>query len=170
MAILRVRQPDGSWAEVPALRGSDGNGIESVTLNDDYTLTIRFTDGTEQTTESIRGDKGDKGVSITKVEQTSISTEDGGGNVITVTLSNGDKETFTVMNGSKGNDGKSAYQIALNNGFVGSEDDWLYSLRVKPNDIGYYADGGTPSSSDLLVFDGGTPFTTDEILIDCGRV
>lgn len=61
MAILRVRQPDGSWAEVPALRGSTGNGIESVTLNDDYTLTIRFTDGTEQTTESIRGEPGKPG-------------------------------------------------------------------------------------------------------------
>lgn len=42
------------------------------------------------------------GVSITKVEQTTISNEDGGENVITVTLSDGKKSSFTVRNGSAG--------------------------------------------------------------------
>lgn len=41
-------------------------------------------------------------VSITKVEQTTISNEDGGENVITVTLSDGKKSSFTVRNGSAG--------------------------------------------------------------------
>lgn len=42
--------------------GAVGNGIGNVVLNDDYTLTINFTDGTSYTTPvSIRGEKGDKG-------------------------------------------------------------------------------------------------------------
>ena len=43
------------------IKGDTGNGIASVTLNADYTLTIVFTDGTSTTTTSIRGEKGDKG-------------------------------------------------------------------------------------------------------------
>lgn len=35
--------------------GNTGNGIESAILNNDYTLTLNFTDGTSYTTTSIRG-------------------------------------------------------------------------------------------------------------------
>lgn len=38
--------------------GIVGNGIESAVLNDDYTLTLNFTDGTSFTSPSIRGEKG----------------------------------------------------------------------------------------------------------------
>lgn len=38
--------------------GNTGNGIESVVLNNDYTLTLNFTDGTSYTTTSIRGTTG----------------------------------------------------------------------------------------------------------------
>jgi len=53
----------------------------------------------------IKGDPGEQGVSITKVEQTTSSSSDGGSNVITVTLSDGTSSTFTIKNGSKGNTG-----------------------------------------------------------------
>lgn len=43
------------------IKGDTGNGIASMTLNADYTLTIVFTDGTSTTTTSIRGEKGEKG-------------------------------------------------------------------------------------------------------------
>ncbi len=103
--------------------------------------------------KSLRGDKGepgdngDIGISIEKVEQTTISTEDMGENIITVTLSDGSSSTFQVKNGSKGStgeagskgekgdigltgkDGESAYQIAVNNGFAGTEIEWLESLK-----------------------------------------
>ena len=46
--------------EVKAL-GEDGLGIKNVFLNNDYILTITFTDDTVFTTESIRGQKGQKG-------------------------------------------------------------------------------------------------------------
>lgn len=42
-------------------KGDTGNGIESTELNQDYTLTINYTDGTSYTTTSIRGEKGEKG-------------------------------------------------------------------------------------------------------------
>lgn len=47
---------------------NNGNGIQSVTLNEDYTLTIFYTDGTSVTTTSIRGEKGESGVYIGEEE------------------------------------------------------------------------------------------------------
>jgi len=38
-----------------------GNGIDSITQNSDYTLTIHYTDGTSMTTTSIRGAVGERG-------------------------------------------------------------------------------------------------------------
>lgn len=43
------------------IQGETGNGIASVVLNSDYTLTISMTDGTSYKTASIRGEKGEKG-------------------------------------------------------------------------------------------------------------
>ena len=51
------------------------------------------------------GTNGKDGVSVSKVEQTTTSTADGGTNVITVTLSNGQTFSFNVKNGSKGSAG-----------------------------------------------------------------
>lgn len=88
--------------------GKDGNGIESAVLNDDYTLTLTFDDGTSYTTPNIRGANGNPGVDgvgIASVHQTTTSTEDDGNNVFTVTLTDGTSSTFTVQNGSKGNPG-----------------------------------------------------------------
>ena len=42
-------------------KGDTGNGIASTVLNEDYTLTITFTDGTEYKTPSIRGATGAQG-------------------------------------------------------------------------------------------------------------
>lgn len=52
-----------------------------------------------------KGDKGDTGVGVQSVAQTTTSNADGGSNVVTVTLTNGAKSTFTVKNGSKGSQG-----------------------------------------------------------------
>lgn len=46
----------------------------------------------------------------------------------TIVLDDGTTKTFTVTNGSIGPDGMSAYEIALKNGFKGTEQDWLKSL------------------------------------------
>ena len=42
-------------------KGNTGNGIESVVRNDDYSLTLNFTDGTDFNTGSLRGEKGERG-------------------------------------------------------------------------------------------------------------
>lgn len=63
---------------------------------------------TKNELKDIKGEKGDpgaQGVSITKVEQTTSSTADGGLNTITVTLSDNTTSTFNVKNGSKGSTG-----------------------------------------------------------------
>ena len=41
----------------------------------------------------------------------------------------------TGLKGEKGTDGKSAYQIALDNGFVGSQSEWLASLKGEPGTV-----------------------------------
>ena len=51
------------------------------------------------------GPKGDTGVGILNVVQSTTSTADDGNNVITVTLTDGNTFTFTVQNGSKGSSG-----------------------------------------------------------------
>lgn len=51
------------------------------------------------------GADGKDGVGIKSVKQTTTSTQDGGANVITVTLTDGTASTFTVRNGSKGSAG-----------------------------------------------------------------
>ena len=52
-----------------------------------------------------KGDKGDTGVGVQSVAQTTTSNADGGSNIVTVTLTDGTKSTFTVKNGSKGSNG-----------------------------------------------------------------
>jgi len=42
-------------------QGETGASVSDVRLNDNSALTITLDDGTEFTTESIKGDKGDKG-------------------------------------------------------------------------------------------------------------
>lgn len=58
-----------------------------------------------------KGDPGPQGVSITKIEQTTISTADGGSNIVTVTLSDGTSSTFTIKNGSKGSAGDQGISV-----------------------------------------------------------
>lgn len=50
-----------SGEEPQVIELSDGVGIASAVLNDDYTLTLSFSDGTSYTTPSIRGAQGERG-------------------------------------------------------------------------------------------------------------
>lgn len=52
--------------------------------------------------EQILSVAGEDGIGIASIEQTTTGSGDGGENIITVTLSNGDTSTFSVKNGSKG--------------------------------------------------------------------
>lgn len=59
--LYRYQDGDGYIPLSSGGSGSGGNGILSAVLNDDYSLTLRFTDGTSYTTPNIRGEKGEKG-------------------------------------------------------------------------------------------------------------
>ncbi len=98
-----------------------------------------------------KGDKGDNGLTPTVDETTKhwfIGETDTGivaegqdgyspivtasvlstGVDITITDKNG-TQTVGIRNGENGDNGKSAYQSAVDNGFVGTEDEWLDSLH-----------------------------------------
>lgn len=51
-------------------------------------------------------------------------------------ISNGGGSTIPGPEGPKGDPGKSAYQVAVNNGFKGTEQEWLTSLKGPKGDTG----------------------------------
>ena len=93
--------------------GEDGEDGTSVTIKslgqsstDDGNNVIIFSDGNSLTIKNgSKGSKGDTGVGIKSVAQTTTSSSDGGNNVITVTKTDNTTSTFTVKNGSKGSQG-----------------------------------------------------------------
>ena len=56
------------------------------------------------------GETGPQGVGVQSVEQTTVSSEDGGTNVVTVTLTNGEVFTFSFRNGRTGAQGAQGIQ------------------------------------------------------------
>lgn len=96
MDILTLAMAKNSTSSTPGQKGDTGNGIKSTVMNDNYTLTIEFTDGTSYTTPSIRGEKGETGSKGAKGDKgdTGASGKDG-------------------TNGSNGVDGKSITAISL---------------------------------------------------------
>lgn len=142
--------------------GKDGRGIKSVArtsgtgaagTTDTYTIT--YSDNTTSTftvyngkngTNGKDGSNGTDGVSISSVTQTTTSSADGGANIITVTLSDGTKSTFTVKNGSKGSSGKDGQ-----NGSDGKDGNGIKSAVLNAD------------YTLTLTFDNGTNYTTPSI-------
>ena len=67
---------------------------------------------------------------------------------VVITIVDADGETSAMLhhgaNGEKGTDGKSAYQIAVEQGYQGSESDWLSSLKGDKGDKGNTGAKGNP--------------------------
>ena len=85
-------------------KGDKGdNGVSCTHSWDGTVLNITSASGTSSV--DLVGRTGESGVGIESVEQTTISEEDNGVNVITITLSNGESFTINIRNGSKGNTG-----------------------------------------------------------------
>lgn len=134
--------------------------------------TMRFEDLTPAQRESLKGDKGDTGTGIASIEQTQTATESEGTNEITITMDdeNHTEYTFEVKNGAqgvKGDDGKSAYEVYVDNVPKGeeplSESDWLASLEGEKGDDG---DAGKSAYQVYLdtVPEGETPMTESQWL------
>ena len=47
-----------------------------------------------------------------------------------------------IQSGSVGADGKSAYEVAVNNGYTGTEQEWIESLKGKQGEKGDRGDSG----------------------------
>ena len=65
---------------------------------------------------------------------------------VVITIVDADGKTSATLhngaNGEKGTDGKSAYQIAVEQGYQGSESDWLSSLKGEKGDTGERGEKG----------------------------
>lgn len=70
-----------------------------------------------------KGVKGEDGFSPT-VTATTVSN----GVDLTIVDKNG-TQNVGIRNGADGNDGKSAYELAVDNGYMGTEEEWLASLK-----------------------------------------
>ena len=82
-------------------------------------------------------------VTVTETETgATISVTDATGTT-TAELHNGEKGEKGDT-GSRGADGKSAYEVALQNGFTGTEADWLTSLKGQKGDTGAPGAKGEP--------------------------
>lgn len=98
--------------------GGGGTGADGVTFTPSVSAdgVISWTnDGGKDNPApvNIKGNSGTDGVGIQSVVQTTTSTADGGDNIITVTLTNGNTATFTVKNGSKGSSATVTVDSAL---------------------------------------------------------
>lgn len=93
---------DGDDGVSPTLSVSKSGKVTTITIKDaNGTKTAQINDGND----GDPGQDGKDGVGISTIKQTTTSAEDGGSNVFTVTLTNGQTATFTVKNGSKGSQG-----------------------------------------------------------------
>lgn len=97
MSILKIKDSQGNWVGVPTVKGDTGNGISSTTLNDDYTLTLSFTDGTTYTTPSIRGEKGEQGDPATSMEIHICSASEYDAETRIPTIANPNDKTFYLV-------------------------------------------------------------------------
>lgn len=97
MSILKLKDSQGNWIGVPTIKGDRGNGISSAVLNNDYTLTLTFTDGTTYTTPSIRGEKGERGEPATDMEIYICSSNEYDSETRIPTITSPDDKTFYLV-------------------------------------------------------------------------
>lgn len=104
----------------------------TVTLNTGATYEFTVTNGAQGET-GPRGATGATGVGISQI------TKSGTSNLVdtyTIILSNGNTYDFTVTNGKVGSDGASAYEVAIENGYEGTVEEWLLSLKGEKGETG----------------------------------
>ena len=68
MAILRIKDKNGVWQEIPAIvgrKGDTGVGISSTNINENGELIINYTNGVSVNAGKVVGEKGDKYVLTT---------------------------------------------------------------------------------------------------------
>lgn len=126
------------------LKGQDGvSGADGITphIGDNGNWFIGETD-TNKPSQGTNGLNGNDGVGITKSE---VNTS----GELVITYSNGDSTNLGKivgkdgLDGTNGQNGLSAYEIAKNGGFIGTEEDWLSSLKGEKGERGEKGQDGT---------------------------
>ena len=112
-----------------------------------------------------QGVKGDQGSNVTSVVRTVGNGDPGTVDTYTITFSDLTTATFQVTNGQDGPEGLSAYEVAVAGGFVGSELQWLESLKGTDGVVG---SDGVSIDHVSKVSGTGAPGTTDtyEVWLD----
>ncbi len=93
-----------------------------------YRTSVSYSGGSSVTQAGTSGTDGKDGVGIASIKTEGASVS-GGVNAVTITLTDGTATKFNVRNGYDGAAGKSAYEIAVDEGFDGTEAAWLESLK-----------------------------------------
>ena len=96
-------------------------------------LTTGYEGTYEEWLASIKGEKGEEGVGIVSIDKTS---SEGLVDTYTVTYSDGTNSTFTI------NNGKSAYDLAIDIGYEGTLEEWLVSLIGSKGEQGIQGEQG----------------------------
>lgn len=119
------------------LKGQDGvSGTDGITphIGDNGNWFIGETD-TNKPSQGTNGVNGNDGVGVTKSE---VNTS----GELVITYSNGDSINLGKivgkdgLDGTNGQNGLSAYEIAKNGGFIGTKEDWLESLKGEKGEQG----------------------------------
>lgn len=119
------------------LKGQDGvSGADGITphIGDNGNWFIGKTD-TNKPSQGTNGVNGNDGVGVTKSE---VNTS----GELVITYSNGDSTNLGKivgkdgLDGTNGQNGLSAYEIAKNGGFIGTKEDWLESLKGEKGEQG----------------------------------
>lgn len=119
------------------LKGQDGvSGTDGITphIGDNGNWFIGETD-TNKPSQGTNGVNGNDGVGVTKSE---VNTS----GELVITYSNGDSTNLGKivgkdgLDGTNGQNGLSAYEIAKNGGFIGTKEDWLESLKGEKGEQG----------------------------------
>ena len=113
------------------------DGVVKYTIPQSYynlsgSISFKITDGTyESNSVTIQGITIESGysLSVKYISDTSFSLS-------------ATKLTSSSGQGEKGDPGESAYQVAVNNGYVGTETEWLASLKGEPGPQGPKGDTG----------------------------
>ena len=101
-AILNFGIPRGNEG-ARGETGATGNGISSITLNPNYTLTIRYTNGTSYNTTSVRGETGADGFSP-------IATVAKSGDTATISITDAEGTTTAeITDGTDGTNGADGF-------------------------------------------------------------
>jgi hypothetical protein len=132
---LIITLSNGQQINAGYVKGEQGqnglNGVDGIGINNSYiqndSLFMVFSNGQTLNVGKVKGDQGLNGVN--GLNGVSVSNANITNDSLFISLSNGTTINAGYVRGNTGANGQSAYELAVANGFVGSETDWLNSVQ-----------------------------------------